>query len=190
MYRTLDFEIRGVSPLLMHNGRLADPLNPFAKAIKAISGKRKKTDADYAEMAKIEFLGGLYTDEDGQAVIPGEVLEATIVAGAKTSKKGKAAKSAIIVDGIFPLVYDGPKSPDALFDDANYRHVVGVRVNQARVMRTRPKFNRWGLRFQVNYLPDVLDVAEVADFVAVAGRICGLGDGRPRFGRFDVVEAA
>lgn len=190
MYKVLDFHIRGVSPLLMHNGHLADPMNPFAKAMKVISGKRKKTDADYAELAKIEFLGGLYTDEDGQPVIPGEVLEATLVAGAKTSKKGKVAKSAIIVDGNFPLEYDGPKSPDALFDDANHRHVVGVRVGQARVMRTRPKFNRWALRFKVHYLPDVLDAGEVGDFVAVAGRVCGLGDGRPRFGRFDLVEAA
>ena len=189
MYKAVNFHIRGASPLLMHNGHLADPMNPFAKAMKAISAKRKKTDADYAELAKIEFLGGLYTDENGQPVIPGEVLEATIVAGAKTSKKGKVAKSAIIVDGNFPLDYAGPKSRDALFDDANHRHVVGVRVGQARVMRTRPKFNRWSLRFQVNYLPDVLDAGEVGDFVTIAGRVCGLGDGRPRFGRFDVVEA-
>jgi len=187
-YKTVEFEIEGVSPLLMHNGQMANPLNKFAKELKKISGKRKKTDDDYAEMSRIEFLGGLYVNGDKVPVIPGEVLEATISSGAKNTKKGKVSKSCIIVDGNFPIIYDGPKSPEKLFEDENFRHICGVKVGQARIMRTRPKFNTWSLKFTVHYLPDVVDAREILTFVEDAGRVSGLCDGRPRFGRFNVVK--
>jgi hypothetical protein len=189
-YKTVEFEIEGVAPLLMHNGQLADPMNKFAKAMKKVSSKKKKTDEDYEELARHEFMGGLYVNEQGHPCIPGEVLEATIASGAKHTKKGKVAKSAIIVDGNFPVIYEGPKTPEKLFEDDNFRHVCGVKVGQARVMRTRPKFNAWGVKFVVHYLPDVVDEREIATFVEDAGRVSGLCDGRPRFGRFNVVKTS
>jgi hypothetical protein len=189
-YKTVQFQIEGVAPLLMHNGQLADPMNKFAKALKKVSSKKKKTDEDYEELARHEFMGGLYVNEEGHPVIPGEVLEATISSGAKNTKKGKVAKSAIIVDGNFPVIYEGPKTAEKLFEDDNFRHVCGVKVGQARVMRTRPKFNKWAVKFTVHYLPDVLDEREIATFVEDAGRIYGLCDGRPRFGRFNVVKTS
>lgn len=186
-YRTIDFHIRGIAPLVMHNGQLANPMNKFAKAMKAITSKRKKTDEDHIELAHLEFLGGLYVDERGRPVLPGEVLEATIVGGAKKTKKGKDAKSAIIVDGNFPVIYDGPKTPEALWEDERFRYVAGVVVGQSRVMRTRPMFKNWECKFTVHYLDEVLDAKEVIDFVETAGRMVGLIDGRPRFGRFEVL---
>ena len=53
-YTQFDVVLQGDS-LIMHNGQTADPLNPFSKAMKEISGKRKKTDTDYEAMANIEF---------------------------------------------------------------------------------------------------------------------------------------
>ena len=63
--------IEGTAPLLMHNIRLADPLNPIAKAMKAISSKRKKTDDDLAQLARLEFEGGLYVLPDLGPYLPG-----------------------------------------------------------------------------------------------------------------------
>jgi len=189
-YKTIDFHICGVAPLLMHNGQLANPMNKFAKAMKAITSKRKKTDEDHIELARLEFLGGLYADDQGRSVLPGEVIEGTIVAGAKKTKKGKDAKSAIIVDGNFPLIYDGPKTPKTLWEDERFRYVAGVVVGQSRVMRTRPMFKNWECKFTVHYLEEVFDAKEVIDFVDTAGRMAGLLDGRPRFGRFEIVAAA
>jgi hypothetical protein len=188
-YKTIDFHICGVAPLLMHNGQLANPMNKFAKAMKAITSKRKKTDEDYIELARLEFFGGLYADDQGRPTLPGEVLEATLVGGAKKTKKGKDAKSAIIVDGNFPVIYDGPKTPEALWEDERFRYVAGVVVGQSRVMRTRPIFKTWECKFTVHYLEEVFDAQEVIDFVDAAGRMVGLLDGRPRFGRFEVVAA-
>lgn len=189
MYKAIEFEVVGAAPLLMHNGQLADPLNKFSKELKKVSGKKKKTDEDYAEMSRIEFMGGLYTDDKGRLIIPGEMLEANIVNGAKNTKKGKQARAGILVDGNFPLDYDGPKDAAKLFEDENFRYVVGVKVKQARIMRTRPKFNQWGLKFTVHYLPSAFDPAEIIEFVTTAGRVAGLGDNRPRFGRYDVVSS-
>ena len=39
----MKFKIEGISPLLMHNEQLADPLNAFAQQVAEISSKRKKT---------------------------------------------------------------------------------------------------------------------------------------------------
>ncbi|CAO3452058.1 hypothetical protein [Azospirillum largimobile] len=52
MYQSLSFQITGVSPLLMHNGRLADPLDPLVKDIKKLSCKRPKTEADLERITK------------------------------------------------------------------------------------------------------------------------------------------
>jgi hypothetical protein len=189
-YKTIDFHIRGVAPLLMHNGQLANPLNPFTKAIKAITAKKKKTDEDYTEVARLEIFGGLYVDDQGRPVLPGEVIEGTIVSGARKTKKGKDALSAIIVDGNFPLIYDGPKTPETLWEDKRFHYTVGVTVGQSCVMRTRPIFKSWECKFTVHYLDEVFNPQEVIDFVETAGRVAGLGDRRPKFGRFEVVAAA
>ncbi len=44
--------------LMMHNGRTKDPLDPYAKALKKLTGKRKKTDADYLEISRLEWEAG------------------------------------------------------------------------------------------------------------------------------------
>ena len=84
----VQIHFQGVSPLLCHNGQTADPRNTYSKAIKAISGKRKKVDADYDEMARLEWLAGLYRI-DGDLVIPDYVIESTMIGGAKKSKRGE-----------------------------------------------------------------------------------------------------
>ncbi len=45
-WKPLQLKLIGCRPLVMHNGRLSDPLDEFAKAIQKVSKKRSKTDAD------------------------------------------------------------------------------------------------------------------------------------------------
>jgi hypothetical protein len=183
MYQPLQIEIVGAAPLIMKNGQTADPLNRYAKAIKEISGKRKKTDADYAEMAHIEFLSGLYMDSRGP-IIPAHVISAMTIAGARISKSGKKAEASIIVDKHASLIYDGPRTAQELWEDERFRHVVPVRVGQVKVIRTRPIFYDWSAVIEISYLPDVLNEAAVILAVRSAGQLSGIGDNRPRYGRF------
>ena len=53
------------APLVCHNERLADPLDEYVRAIQAIAKKRGKAEADHAEIARLEFLGGMYTNGNG-----------------------------------------------------------------------------------------------------------------------------
>jgi hypothetical protein len=96
-YLQYECELSGDS-LIMHNGQTADPLNSFSKAMKEISGKRKKTDADFEALANIEYQAGLYLNAKGQVIIPSRVLESVLVEGAKKSKEGKLALSGMFVD--------------------------------------------------------------------------------------------
>lgn len=173
----------------MHNGRLADPLNPFAKNLKELTSKRTKTDSDHAKISELEWHGGLYVDPEGRPCVPGENIESAFVASAKKLKLGKVAQAAILSDGLWPLVYDGPTEPDALFADARFRDVRGVKVGQARVMRTRPIFRVWELKFDVAYESDDLNEGQVIQMLEIMSKAIGLGEYRPKFGRFRVVKA-
>ena len=65
MLKSISLQVKGAAPLLMRNGQTSDPLNHFSKAIKDISGKRAKTDADFIALSEIEYRSGLYIDKNG-----------------------------------------------------------------------------------------------------------------------------
>jgi len=184
MFKTIDFRLIGVAPLIHHSDRLADPLDDIAKAMKKISGKRKKTDEDHEEIARLEFLGGLYVDENDHPIIPGENIEATLIEAARLTKEGKIATRALMVADNCLLKYDGPKDPEKLWEDKQFRLRRSVKVKMARVMRTRPRFPQWETEAAVAYDSSQLDEQQIIDFMTKAGSMIGLGDWRPRYGRF------
>jgi hypothetical protein len=180
----------GVSPLLCHNGQTADPRNTYAKAMKAVSSKRKKTDADYDELARLEWLAGLYRI-DGDLVIPDYVIESTMIGGAKKSKRGPQAKCGLFFTEHASLQFIG--KPDVISDETlaemfasgDFTHTIGVKVGMAKVMRTRPMFRNWSINAIAQYDPDVLNLRDVEEIAADAGKLVGVGDWRPKHGRFD-----
>lgn len=182
------YKLTSVCQLLMHNGQTADPTNKWSKLIKQISSKRAKTDSDYEEMARLEFMAGLYMSPDGP-VLPNFMIDAILVAGAKKSKEGQTAKSAVFCTAHAPLIYDGPRTADELWKDERFRFSAIVRVQQARVSRTRPKFDKWESVVTVKYEPSVINRARIDDWLTVAGSMVGVGDWRPQNGRFDVSRA-
>lgn len=184
-YKSLSFRITGVAPLLMHNGQLVDPLNSFSQSIAEITKKRKKTDADQAEMARREWFGGLYISA-GTPCIPAEMIEAALVKGAMKEKRGPAAKAGILVEKNAKLEYEGPREPKALWEDEKFRLRVAAKVGQAKIMRTRPRFDGWAAKIEIKFLPSLLNAQDIKSFLVAAGEQVGIGDWRPRFGRFEV----
>jgi len=190
MIEKLNFRIAGTAPLIMHNGQLADPANEWTRAVKEISGKRKKTEADYKEMARLEWMGALYL-QDGCPCIPGHVFEAALIGkggAARKQKMGKQAAAGLYVTKNFPLIYEGPSDPKELWLDEKFRFVVAVKVGQARIMRTRPIFHEWSAEVEIEFDPDLVNADDVRLWVRTAGYEVGLMDWRPKFGRFDVTE--
>jgi hypothetical protein len=186
LHKEIEFTVKGASPLIMHNGQLCDPLNPYAKRMKEITSKKTKTEADFKSLYDIEWEAGLYKDEDGRPYIPGENIEAMLTQAGKKRRLGDAFKAGLLCDGDWTLGHDGPKTFDKLKADGRYRDVKKVKVKQNSVMRCRPIFASWSLTFVIKYLPDLLNESQVVEAVKVAGQIIGLGDYRPKYGRFVV----
>lgn len=184
-HKSLTFKIVGASPLLMHNGQLADPLNSFSRKMKEVSGKRMKTDADFEELARLEWHGSLYLS-NGKPCIPGYVLEATLIDAARKRKRGKQAQAGIICPDNYDLIYDGGAPIEQLWVNPDYRLTVGARIQRNRIMRTRPKFNEWSAKIEVRYDPLMLNEGEIKQIVQLAGEEVGLMDWRPKFGRFSI----
>ncbi|MBU2018767.1 MAG: hypothetical protein KJ941_03895 [Bacteroidetes bacterium] len=170
----------------MHNGQLANPLNEITKQIKAISGKRAKTDADLEEMARLEWHGSLYTNEKGKICIPGQIFEAVLFNAAKGKKLGKKALAGLFCDDNFVLDFpDKDKSIDKLWENSDYRFSALVVIQRSRIMRMRPIFKKWSAIVVVEFDEKVFNEREVIDIVQMGGDI-GIGDWRPRYGKFTV----
>lgn len=202
MYQEIKVRVKGVSPLMLHNSRLANPLDPIAKEMKRVSGKRAKTDADLELLANLEWLGGLYTTESGTfeqngsglkisgfgvPCIPGEVIEGAMQVAARKHKLGKQFSAGLICDGNWPIEYEGEKTVAALSKDEAFRDMRIVKIQNRSIMRCRPIFHQWGLRFTLSYLPTLLNEQQVRDVVVLAGQVAAFGDYRPKYGRFEVV---
>lgn len=178
--------ITGTAPLLMHNSRLANPLDPAAKALKRVTGKRNKTDDDHEEVARLEHAGSLYFDQDAGPYIPADNIWRALYDAAKKTKRGPKIKEGLfIATDVNPLAYKGPRTVDGLWQDESFRHLASAKVTTTRIMRCRPIFPiGWRTEAQGVFDPNVLDLAELVQIAETAGNIVGLGDWRPRYGRF------
>jgi hypothetical protein len=188
MYRTLAVHIKGTAPLILHNGQLADPLNPAAKRLRSLTGKRKKTDADFEAIALAEWEGGLYLDADHQPIIPGENIEAGLIRAATRIRLGETVKMAVLSDGNWRILHDGPKTLDGLRADKRFHDTRGVRISKSRIMRSRPIFRTWELKFELMFEEEDLNEEQVIQLLEILSRNVGLGDFRPRFGRFKIIS--
>jgi len=182
----IDFTITltGTAPLLMHNSRLSNPLDPATKALKKVTSKRQKTDDDHEQIARLEFAGGLYLDPDVGPFIPGENIARCLVDGAKLTKMGvKVTRGVFISTDVNPLSYKGPRAEQSLWDQG-WRHMASVKVGTSRTRRCRPWFPEWAVQAEGVLDPAVLELDDLVTIASNAGSLIGLGDWRPRFGRF------
>jgi len=184
-WQTVQYKLTSLAPLIMHNGQTADPLNKWSKLIKQTSSKRNKTDSDYEEMAHLEFIAGLYLDENGP-IIPSFVIDSVVVNGAKKSKEGQSAKSGCFCLKHARLDYDGPRTVNELWADERFRFSKKVRVGQASVQRMRPIFTDWSTIITLQYEDTLVNLSRVDAWLDAASTQVGLCDWRPQYGRFTV----
>lgn len=179
------YRIEGICPIILHNGRTANPLDPWAKKLKEVSGKRKKTDADYEKMSQIEWYASLYQDKDGRIILPAMMIEAALVNGAKKFKLGTVAKAGLFVESHSLLEFDGSDlSEDELYERGENILTVACRVSQAKVMRTRFTADPWAANITVTYDDGLFNAPQIADIFEATGTQVGVGTWRPRHGRF------
>jgi len=182
----IKLKVNGESPLLMQADTLVDPLNPLTKAHKELTSKRKKTDDDHESIALSEMRSYLYCNDELGIYMPAANFEASLRDGAKLNRLGQHVKRGILVLNDAKLVYEGPQDPDELVRTRKFQYAKTVVVQRARLMRYRPMFSKWSCEFVVSYDEEILNRDEVLSIAENAGKFCGLGTWRPRFGRFSV----
>jgi hypothetical protein len=181
----LRFRLTGTNGIILHNGQLSDPLNKFTKELKKVTSKKMKTDADHERVAELEFLGGLYVNEDGRVILPPEGIKACVVSGAKKTKEGQIAKAGVWVSSPALLEYDGPQTPAKLWEDERFRIRTKVVVERKTVMRTRPIFRKWAATVEVSFNPSICNAEQVLKWLTTCGEY-GSFDWRPDYGHFTV----
>lgn len=176
--------IEGTSPLLMHrwsNESVAE------KAAAAKNSAAKKTDNTESYV---------WRNADGLICLPGEYLRMSLVMASKFKQDPRSprksmfdlAKAAIIaLTELAPLTSD--TYPEGT-DKWDYLDARRVSVQRAGITRQRPAFNPgWRADFSLLLnLPQYVGAPLLLDLLGEAGRVIGVGDFRPTYGRFQVVR--
>lgn len=169
--------IEGVEPgLLMHKFSAISAAEAELTVKK--SGKHIPTAANEAEE-------GAYRLENGELYQPAEHIYQSMCRAAsdfQVKGKGKKTYKGVVTGNVVvspEFIPHGRKEYDIDTRPA--------RIQRARIMRRRPWLKTWKLEFTIQVIDDDLLPKEVLNAVLVkAGESCGIGDYRPRFGRFIV----
>lgn len=194
--KSIEMQWTGVRPLIMNNCIGLDVLHPLVKEINAINKKRTKTEDDVRSRDWLQYQSSLYIDKKIGPYIPAQNIEACLRDGGKKTKEGKNIQAAVFVstekfavlldDGTYaiPLDYDGPRNANKLYEDPAF--ILRARVVQARMglMKVRPRFINWSVRFALEYDEGVIGKSALDVAATNAGSLIGLCDFRPKYGRF------
>ena len=187
--KIMKIKLTGIRPIILHNGLLADPTNPIVLQQKAITAKKaKKTDADNLELARLEWFGGLYLSESGRICIPCDNIERCIQQGGQKQRIGKDVQAGVFVQEP-EIEIDHPdiagKKIEKLYGDPRFTIRKGVKIQTSRIIRIRPMIpTGWTLTFTVEFDETLVNARNLEQAILDAGTYVGLGDWRPKFGRF------
>lgn len=196
MQQEMKVKFVGTSPLLMHNGMLADKENPIAAEIaqRVATKGRDRSDQIVKEIEWFSWLGGLWLNNKNQIAIPSDAIEKCIIEGARKTKNGKMVESGVNANGWSLLEFkDAGKTLEEIYALGEYVDNRLVKSNPAaktsgKVMRTRPIFNSWSFSCVLLYDDRIVPNQDsLMRWVEIAGIQVGIGDYRPKFGRFEAI---
>ena len=172
---TFSVKIESLSPYLMHRFGVKDE-----KVKMRVGTKNWKEEVEVA----------LYTTETGEHYIPSSQIHGCLINAGKQLQvvgKGKATYSKLF--GAFILIEPATLVINPQEYTVDERPVI---VQKARIIRYRPKWEKWNLNFNIIVMDDGISGEVVKQALDNGGRYVGIGDFRPEkrgpFGRFHVVE--
>lgn len=172
----VEVTVRGDADLLFHRWN-CDAVEAKAKAAK--NSAAKKTD---------NLESYVYRTDDGNLALPGEYLRGALIGAAKFRQDPRSPRKSAQ-----DLVKAGLVSLTALADlgvaEWDYEHKARVTVQRAGITRTRPALKAgWQATFRLMAtLPEYIDDILLRGMLVDAGRLIGVGDFRPTYGRFSVI---
>lgn len=146
--------------MVLHNNLLANPIDPKTVVFKKLTGKKKKVEADHLEIRKLEFLAGLYMDDNGPCIPVGN-LRKMLVEGGKLDRNGKLFESGLMVESTGSIEYDGPRDAEGLYKTGAWPEgfvwSTAVGNQKSTIIRTRPRFEKWSVTFKCWLNDAILD---------------------------------
>lgn len=179
--RSLPYQVKitleGTSDLLFHRWNCEEIT---AKANAARGSTSKKTD-------NVESY--VYRDDNKNICIPSEYLRMSIISAAKYKTDPRSTRKSAMdlykagICCLNTLSSLGTKKWD--YDDK--RRVV---IQRSGINRIRPAMKAgWKACFELMVnIPEYISTIDLHDTIQTAGRLVGLGDFRPSYGRFNVIE--
>lgn len=168
--------IEGTAAILFHrwsNEAVAE------KAAAAKNSKAKKTD---------NLESYVYRTEDGNLALPGEYLRQALIGAARFRQDPRSPRKSamdLMKAAVVPLT----ELADLGVKDWDYLDRRRVLIQRNAVTRERPALKvGWqaSIDLLVN-LPEYVDSTMLLEMLGSAGRLIGVGDFRPTYGRFAVI---
>jgi hypothetical protein len=170
-------EIQGVCPIMFHRWNVESVASKAAA--KKGSAEKKSDDVE----------SYVYRNDKNEICIPGEYLRGAIIAAAKFQQDPRSPRKSAMdlfkaaIVSLTELASLGAKDWDYL----DKRRVV---IQRNGITRSRPAMKEgWKASFilMVN-LPEYIDEQLLNSTIQAAGKLIGLADFRPSYGRFNVVK--
>ena len=170
-------EIQGVCPIMFHRWNCE---SVASKSAAKKGSAEKKTD---------DLESYVYRNDKGELCIPGEYLRGAIIHAAKFQQDPRSPRKSAMdlfkasIVSLTDLATLGSKDWDYL----DKRRVV---IQRNGVTRCRPAMKEgWKAQFilMVN-LPEYIDEQLLNSTIQAAGKLIGLADFRPSFGRFNLTR--
>ncbi len=169
--------IQGSADFLFHRWN-AEAVDEKAKAAK--NSKAKKSD---------DVESYVYRTEGGELAIPGEYLRGSIIHAAKFRQDPRSPRKSAM-----DLFKAGVVVTSALASlgvtEWDYLDKRRVMIQRNGINRVRPAMRAgWKATFDLLIvLPEYIDKNSLRETIESAGRLIGVGDFRPTFGRFGIVK--
>lgn len=171
----VQIELEGVCPMMFHRWN-NESVEAKAKAKKG--SVEKKTD---------DIESFVWRNDKGELCVPGEYVRQSVIHASKYEQDPRSPRKSLMdlmkaaLVSLTDLASLGVKEPDFL----DKRRVV---IQRNAVTRTRPAMKEgWKATFILMCnLPEYLPSQRLNHILQQAGRIVGLADFRPSFGRFNV----
>lgn len=176
---TAKVEIQGIADFIFHRWN-CEAVEAKGKAAKNSAAKKSDDLESY-----------VYRDEAGQLAIPGEYLRQSIIHAAKFRQDPRSPRKSamdLYKAGVVTLTALAPVGKK----EWDYEHKARVCIQRAAVTRIRPALRAgWKAAFEIMVtLPEYIAIADLNDTIQTSGRLIGIGDFRPTYGRFQITNIA
>lgn len=170
---TLDTTIRGVADLIMHRWNCEAVSE---KAASAKGSKAKKSD---------DVESYVYRNEAGEICVPGEYIRQSVIHAAKFRQDPRSPRKSAM-DLMKAALLVEPALATLGVSEWDYLDTRRAVVQRNGINRVRPAM-RSGWTFDASItvlLPEYVSQDFLVDLLNTAGRLIGIGDFRPTYGRF------